>query len=86
MKQVVLQFHMLMLFSFLSFSHAHSLFLTHSFCIAASYILCAIAAEEEEQQEEEEQRGDGSGDSDENLAKVAANVSIETFFWFYANF
>lgn len=40
-------------------------------------ILCfrAIAAEEEDQQEEEEQRGDGSGDSDENLAKVAANVS-----------
>lgn len=34
------------------------------------------AAEEEDQQEEEEQRGDGSGDSDENLAKVAANVRL----------
>lgn len=33
-------------------------------------------AEEEDQQEEEEQRGDGSGDSDENLAKIAANVSV----------
>lgn len=34
-----------------------------------------FSAEEEDQQEEEEQRGDGSGDSDENLAKIAANVS-----------
>lgn len=35
------------------------------------------AAEEEDQQEEEEQRGDGSGDSDENLAKIAAaNVGV----------
>lgn len=33
-------------------------------------------AEEEDQQEEEEQRGDGSGDSDENLAKIAANVMV----------
>lgn len=34
-------------------------------------------AEEEDQQEEEEQRG--SGDSDENLAKIAANVSGQLF-------
>lgn len=43
-------------------------------CFFSSYF---NAAEEEDQQEEEEQRGDGSGDSDENLAKIAAaNVGV----------
>lgn len=64
----MLQLHLLMLFSF----HFSVPFISF---VAAICDLCAIAAEEEEQQEEEEQRGDGSGDSDENLAKVAANVS-----------
>lgn len=55
--------------------------LFHFIFVAAFCDLCAIAAEEEEQQEEEEQRGEGSGDSDENLAKVAANVSDAIFTW-----
>lgn len=66
-----------MLFSFYSISR----FISHRF-VLRHFMFRAIAAEEEDQQEEEEQRGDGSGDSDENLAKVAANVSDGLFFSF----
>lgn len=46
------------------------------------YVFCNLfTAEEDDQQDAEEAvGGEGSGDSDDNLAKIAANVSVSLLF------
>lgn len=43
--------------------------------------VCRTAEEDDQQDAEEVAGGDGSGDSDENLAKMAANVSDNLINW-----
>lgn len=51
-------------------------FVLFRFLLSCTYCTIRTAAEEDDQQDAEEiAGGDGSGDSDENLAKIAANVS-----------